>query len=242
MEFLEPSNFFDLAELIVNILIGLVAVSGLYIAFLTYQVAQKALGEWKQEKAHDIDLEAIASMHDAIVYLRELTRVYTDSSKLDDFEISEAKKIREIDFTFYDIYVKHKAHWNVHEKNKIAKNLKDVALRVANTSNNIKIKSFYSDYVFLSNTIRSIVGNYYAIKINELNVKFQVLDYKEPTDLNLSLINIIPAEIKKQHGMLSDIEILYLYFTGEGIMTWIRHLEEIEISFYKLPTTINHPR
>lgn len=50
MEIFEPKNFFQMADLIANVLTGAVAIAGLMIALLTYKVANKALKEWKNQK------------------------------------------------------------------------------------------------------------------------------------------------------------------------------------------------
>jgi len=234
MEIFKPDNFFDMANLITNVIVGLIAIVGLLVAFLTYTVALKALNSWREAKAHDINLVAIVSMSDARSYLQDLTRVYLDPGKLNDFEIDEANIIFKTDIDFYNYYVMHKSYWNSHNGNPKDKKMKEIALNVINGSDNDKIIRFYKDYIFLSNTLRSIVMNYFATKINEYNGKFSLLNYVEPTDLNLTLMNIIPASVKEERKGKDDIEILYEYFTGEGISGWLQHLQDVEIEFYNL--------
>lgn len=50
MEIFEPQKFFQMAELLANVLTGAVAIVGLLIALLTYKVAERALLEWKNQK------------------------------------------------------------------------------------------------------------------------------------------------------------------------------------------------
>lgn len=72
MEFIEPKNFFELAEVLTNVFTGAVAVVGLLIALKTYEVATKALREWKNQKIFEINIDGYANTSEALKVLEDL--------------------------------------------------------------------------------------------------------------------------------------------------------------------------
>lgn len=232
MELFEPKNFFQMAELLANVFTGLIAIGGLLIALATYEVAQKALREWKNEKSHNIDDEAIIYMNDAISKIRDMSYSYSDYDSLEDFEKKEADKIFSKSQDYWEDYVKHKYYWNKHANNTEQKTIKNIALKVFRNSQDKEIIQFYRDYIFLTNTLFSIIMNYYAERLNNHERKHKITNVIEPTDLRLDIFKFIPKNTLKLHKKSTKIEIAYNYFTGEGLNKWLKKLTEIEIKFY----------
>ncbi len=231
MELFEPSNFFNMAGVMANVFTGLVAVAGLLIALETYRIAKSALGEWRNQKSHDVDDEAVINMNGAISHIREMTNAYADLNALQDYEKVDAAKIKDVDENYYLLFIRHKYYWNRYKKNKEHDHYKSIALKVFRISNDTKIVSFYNDYIFLTTTIFSIVMNYYAELLNQFDDKYQVLNEKEHVDLNLAILTIIPENILEKYKDKSKIEIAYIFFTGEGLDKWVKKLNDTEISY-----------
>lgn len=171
-------------------------------------------------------------MSGAIDYLRELRDGILDIDLLEDHEKKEANTIKLLNIDFYSSFIKLRSYWNVQKDNEKEIRFKGIALKVFRISNDDEIVKFYKDYIFLSSTIFSIVMNYYGEIVNKYNRKYYIEDEEVVTEPSPILVRSIPKPILAANSGKSTNEILFIYFTGNGLDRWISELKKIEHSYF----------
>lgn len=234
MEIFEPRNFFQLTEAFTNIFTGVIACVGLLIALKTYEVAIKALGEWKNQKKFEIDVEGYAFTIDALKTLEDLRLdqynpefVKTHSEDI----LDDIKSAGEMDA--YNSYVKLFSYSKYY--NDLKPQIFEVrkkALIIFNQSDDSELIDFYDSYISFEANIFSIHHNYHTYIINKFVDKYQYsrIAKEKPA------INIYFNSLKMENPDYNDFEIhSFLYkkfFLYDDEDDWLENMRKKHISFY----------
>ena len=176
MEIFEPQNFFDMAEVMANVLTGLVAVAGLLIAIKTYRVAVEALSVWKNEKQFDLEIEMKSKMGEALTILNKLNKTSFIKSDLKDDQIwivddlmkrfndNDLSKIQMIQSGYHN-------HFFNNVETELEK-LRQVSMKAISYNDNDEIKDFYRIWSLYEGHIYNTIYNYTAVKLDVFSKKY----------------------------------------------------------------------
>ncbi|WP_164126199.1 hypothetical protein [Sphingobacterium luzhongxinii] len=237
MEIFEPKHFFELAPVLTNVITGLVATLGLYIAFKTFIVAKEAKDEWKRQKTFDIDIDGYASSIDALKLLEDL--------RLDQYDAEPTKEHSNEILTYifskgendvYKSYIQLYSYSSYYQKMKDRIfDIRKKALIILNISEDQELIDFYDTVLSLEASLFSIHHNYHVSKINGFVDRHQ---YDAIVKENYAA-NIYFNDLRKQisQDSASDEELYaLLYDRFFGLQNdnddWLAGLRNKHISFY----------
>lgn len=240
MEIFEPNNFFQITGLIGNIITGLIAVSGLMIALLTYRVAEKALSVWKKEKEFDINIEGYANSLDAIKLLEDLRveQYNPDLVKeawtevlLDIFNANE----QEVYKSFINLF-SYSKYYNTILKGGMLE-MRKQAIKVLNVSSEKDLIDFYNKYISVEANMFAIHHNYHFSKINAFIKKYNYTKFKKENFAVCIYFNAL--KVKEPNTPDNKLyEDLYIHFfdnVGGDPLEGLR-AQQVSFIFQKLNT------
>lgn len=233
MEFIEPKNFFELVEVLTNVFTGAVAVVGLLIAIKTYEVAIRALGEWKNQKIFEIDIDGYANTLEALRVLEDL-RLEQYNPELVQ---SHSKHILTDIFTVGEDEV-YKSYINLFSYSKYYTDLKPKifevrkkAITIFNQSEDKDLIDFYDHFMSFEASLFSIHHNYHTSIINRF-----VDEYQYPNiEKERPAINLYYNSIKRENPQIDDFDIYKLLYDKFFLMhdgDWLEELRAKHTSFF----------
>ncbi|MCW8314202.1 hypothetical protein K7A41_23450 [Sphingobacterium sp. InxBP1] len=233
MEIFEPKNFFDFAELLTNVFTGAVAVVGLLIALKTYEVATRALGEWKNEKKFDIDIDGYAYTIETLKLLEDLRK---DQYNPDLVKSHSKEILTDIydtgEFEVYNSYIKLYSYMKYYQDLKPELfSARKIALTIFNQSDDQELIDFYNKFMSFESTIFSAHHNYHTSVINRFIDKYE---YKKINKENIAP-NLIFNALKQEKPESEDFDLhvfiydkLFLQKYGD----WLQDLRVKQTSFF----------
>lgn len=233
MEILEPSNFFDLAGLLANVFTGAVAVVGLLIALKTYEVATRALVEWRNQKVFEIDIDGYANTLEALKVLEDLRHEQYDA----DLVKEHSEGILTDIFSTGETEV-YKSYVNLYSYSKYYNDLKPGifevrkrAITIFNQSEDRDLIDFYDNFMSFEANLFSIHHNYHISIINRF-----VDDYQYPNiEKESPAINLYYNSVKRDHPEIPDFDIYKMLYEKFFLMhdgDWLKDLREKHTSFF----------
>ncbi|GEM_PF-1395234 len=233
MEIFEPKNFFDFAELLTNVFTGAVAVVGLLIALKTYEVATKALGEWRNQKIFEIDIDGYANTLEALKVLEDLRHEQYDA----EFVKSHSEDILTDIFNTGEELV-YKSYVNLFSYSKYYNDLKpDIfeirkkAITIFNQSEDKDLIDFYDHFMSFEASLFSIHHNYHTSIINSF-----VDNYQYPNiEKEAQAINLYYNSVKRDNPEIDDFDIYKMLYEKFFLLDngdWLDGLRAQHTSFF----------
>ncbi|MBD1421218.1 hypothetical protein [Sphingobacterium chuzhouense] len=235
MEIFEPNNFYNLAELLTNVLTGLIAVTGLIIAFKTFILAREAKEEWKKQKNFEIDIDGYAYTLDALKLLEDLRQDQYNPEVVKEHSQDILNDIFEKgDYETYNSYIKlySYSHYYQGMKSSIFE-IRKKALVILNISHDKELVDFYDTILTLEASLFSIHHNYHVYRLNTFIDRYQYKKIvKESYAQNIyfnSLRNQTPPSEVSDGDLYTQ---LYHKFFSLQQEDWLEPLRAKHVSFY----------
>ncbi|MDQ1150339.1 hypothetical protein QE382_002323 [Sphingobacterium zeae] len=209
------------------------AVVGLLIALKTYEVATKALGEWKNQKIFEIDIDGYANTLEALKVLEDLRFEQYNP----DLVQSHSKEILTDIFNAgeKDVY---KSYINLYSyigyysdlKPKIFE-VRKKAIIIFNQSEDKDLIDFYDHFMSFEANIFSIHHNYHTSIINRFIDKYEYNTIVKESPA----VNLYFNAIKLENPNIEDFEIYKLLYEKFFLLhdgDWLESLRAKHTSFF----------